>query len=47
MVDAAADGEPVSQRTLAAQLRERGHRFSTPKLRDIASAANSGVGQAA
>jgi hypothetical protein len=47
MADATADGRPVSQRTLAAQLRERGHRFSNAQLRDIASAANSEVDQAA
>ena len=47
MLDAAASGRPVSQRTLAAQLRERGHRFSNAQLRDIVNAANSGKDQAA
>jgi hypothetical protein len=34
-----ANGERVSQRVLAAQLRERGHRFSNAQLRAIATAA--------
>jgi hypothetical protein len=47
MLDAAASGKPVSQRTLAALLRERGHRFSNAQLRDIVNAANPGTEQAA
>lgn len=35
------NGERVSQRMLAAQLRENGHRFSNSRLRDIAEAAYS------
>ena len=37
--DARADGRSVSRRELAAQLRERGHRFSNQMLREIAVAA--------
>lgn len=37
--DARADGRTVSRREMAAQLRERGHRFSNQMLREIASAA--------
>ena len=47
MLAATANGQPMSQRTLAARLRERGHRFSNAQLRDIVNAANSGMGQAA
>jgi hypothetical protein len=39
--DARADGLVLSQRALAAQLRERGHRFSNQALRDIAGAVAS------
>jgi hypothetical protein len=38
---AMADGRTVSRRALAAQLRERGHRFSNQTLRDIAGAVAS------
>ena len=47
MLDAVANGQPASQRILAARLRERGHRFSNAQLRDIVNAANSGIDQAA
>jgi hypothetical protein len=46
MRDAAASGHPVSQRALAATLRERGYRFSNAQLRSIVSAANSGIDRA-
>jgi hypothetical protein len=39
--DARSDGRTVSRRVLAAQLRERGHRFSNETLRDIAGAVVS------
>jgi hypothetical protein len=39
--DARAGGQTVSRRALAAQLRERGHRFSNQTLRDIAGAVGS------
>jgi hypothetical protein len=38
----ARDGEPVSQRALATELRKRGHRFSNAQLRDIAKTARAG-----
>jgi hypothetical protein len=37
--DARTDGRSVSRRALAAQWRERGHRFSNETLHDIAVAA--------
>jgi hypothetical protein len=39
--DARSEGIVLSQRALAAQLRERGHRFSNQALRDIASTVPS------
>jgi hypothetical protein len=42
-----ANGQVVSRRTLAAQLRERGHRFSNAQLSAIASAAASPADQQA
>jgi hypothetical protein len=47
VLDAAASGQPVSQRVLAARLRARGHRFSNAQLRDIVNAASSGTPRAA
>ena len=41
------NGLSVSQRALAAQLRERGHRFSNAQLRSIVRAASPTVGQQA
>jgi hypothetical protein len=38
---ARVNGVAVSQRALAAQLRERGHRFSNSQLRQVAHAADS------
>ena len=43
MEGARADGLTVSQRALAAQLRERGHRFSNQALRDIAGVTSAAV----
>jgi Protein of unknown function (DUF2637) len=43
--DAAASGWSISQRMLAAKLRERGHRFSNAQLRHIVNSANSGLGR--
>jgi hypothetical protein len=40
-LDAAARGERVSQRALARQLRERGHRFPNDQLRQIAEATHA------
>jgi hypothetical protein len=42
--EADASGQRVSQRALAAQLRERGHRFSNAQLRKLAAAAGSASG---
>lgn len=39
--DARSQGQTLSRRALAAQLRERGHRFSNETLRDVAGAASS------
>ncbi|HEY1700331.1 MAG TPA: hypothetical protein VGG75_11525 [Trebonia sp.] len=47
VLDAAASGQPVSQRVLATRLCERGHRFSNAQLRDIVNAASSGTPRAA
>lgn len=41
MLDAAANDQTISQRALAARLRERGHRFSNAHLRSIVTAASS------
>ncbi|HEY1616506.1 MAG TPA: hypothetical protein VGG25_02755 [Streptosporangiaceae bacterium] len=40
-LDAAARGERLSQRALARQLRERGHRFPNDQLRQIAEATHA------
>ncbi len=45
--DAALRGERLSQRALARQLRERGHRFPTEHLRLIASSIGLAQGNAA
>ncbi|MGH3164963.1 MAG: DUF2637 domain-containing protein [Trebonia sp.] len=47
VLEAAASRQPVSQRVLAARLRERGHRFSNAQLRDIVNAAIAGGRRAA
>ncbi len=45
--DAALRGERLSQRALARQLRERGHRFPNEHLRLIASSIGLAQGNAA
>lgn len=47
MVDAAANDQSISQRALAARLRERGHRFSNAQLRAIVTAARADTDHAA